>query len=48
MQWNLRQGKAGTPMLIDSKTSNYKFEVHAPVFSKKFDQALQCVPHVAK
>ena len=48
IEWTIRQGKAATPMIIDGKTANYKFEVNVPVFSREFNQALQCVPLVAK
>ena len=48
IEWIVRQGKAATPMIIDGKTASYKFEVNVPVFSREFNQALQCVPLVAK
>ncbi|MFN0101742.1 MAG: ImcF-related family protein [Bryobacteraceae bacterium] len=47
-EWFGRQGRAGTKMISDGKVVSYKFEVNVPVFSKEFNQALQCVPLVAK
>jgi hypothetical protein len=35
-------------MIIGDKEASYKFEVNVPIFSREFNQALQCVPLVAK
>lgn len=48
IEWIVRQGKAAKPMIIGDKEASYKFEVNIPVFSREFNQALQCVPLVAK
>jgi type VI secretion system protein ImpL len=48
IEWIVRQGKAAKPMIIGDKEASYKFEVNVPIFSREFNQALQCVPLVAK
>jgi type VI protein secretion system component VasK len=48
IEWIVRQGKAAKPMIIGDKEASYKFEVSVPVFSREFNQSLQCVPTVAK
>ncbi|MBI2690260.1 MAG: hypothetical protein HYX27_28470 [Acidobacteria bacterium] len=48
IEWIVRQGKAAKPMIIGDKEASYKFEVNIPVFSREFNQSLQCVPLVAK
>lgn len=47
-EWIVRQGKAARPMIIGDKEASYKFEVNVPVFSREFNQSLQCVPLVAR
>lgn len=48
IEWIVRQGKAATPMTVEGKVASYKFEVNVPVFSREFNQALQCVPLIAR
>ncbi len=48
LEWVVRQGREGRPVVVGGKPLTYRFQVDTPVFQKDFFTGLRCVSQAAR